>query len=284
LQNDADDYLKEAHQLAEPGFLPDEKLDAHAYFEKMHQGIRDSRMFTIGANILALAWIAGGEKKYARDACERMVSISHWDPYGATHLVHQDETHMAVIMHGPQTCDWIWDEFTEDEKKLVIEQYRKRGEITFHHMHDAGCFGVNRFDNHSVREVIFLANVALVFHEHIPEAKDWLIWLRPILCGVWPTWGQDDGSWAEGFMYGCTYITHMTMFITALDRSVGVNLFNRPFWKNNARWRQMTAPFYTKEYLSFGDGSSPMRGLWRMTADFVRLVGQSTGISAVNLK
>jgi len=69
------------------------------------------------------------------------------------------------------------------------------------------------------------------------------------------------------------------MFITTLDRGIGVNLFERPFWKNNVRWRMQTAPFYSKKILSFGDGSSPMRGLWRMTADMVRLIAHSTKTS-----
>ncbi|MBL8994414.1 MAG: heparinase II/III family protein, partial [Spirochaetia bacterium] len=64
-----------------------------------------------------------------------------------------------------------------------------------------------------------------------------------------------------------------------LHRGVGVNLFERPFWKNNIRWRMQTAPFYSKKILSFGDGSSPMRGLWRMTADMVRLIAHSTKTS-----
>lgn len=279
LKKDADAYLGERHHLPEPDFLPDQKLDSQAYMNAQHKGIRDSRLFTIGANVMALAYLACGEQKYARAACERIASICQWDPDGSTHLAHQDETHMAVIMHGPPTCDWIWEHFTTEEKKTVIGQYRRRGQITFAHMHDAGCYGIDRFDNHSVREVIFLAQLAIVFHEHIPEAREWLVWLRPILCGVWPTWGRDDGSWAEGFMYGCTYITHMTMFITTLHRGVGVNLFERPFWKNNIRWRMQTAPVYSKKFLSFGDGSSPMRGLWRMTADLVRLVAHSTKTS-----
>lgn len=277
LEKDAGDYLKEPHHMPEPGYLPDVRFDAEAHLTAEQTGIRNSRLFTIGATILALAYLASGKKKYARAACARMVSIAKWDPDGATHLAHQDETHMSVIMHAPMACDWVWDIFTSEEKTQVIAQFRRRGEITYAHMHDSGCFGINRFDNHSVREVVFLANVALIFHDEIPEAETWLTWLRPILCGVWPTWGHDDGSWAEGFMYGCTYMTHMSMFITALDRGIGVNLFRRPFWANNLLWRQWTSPVYAKDFLSFGDGNKPMRGLWKMTLDLARLVYRATG-------
>lgn len=277
LEKDARAYLKEPHQLPEPGYLPDAKLNAEAHLKAEQEGIRSSRLFTIGATVLALAYLASGDKAFAQAACGRMVSIAKWDPDGATHLAHQDETHMSVIMHAPMACDWVWDCFTEEEKAQVIAQFRRRGQITYAHMHDSGCFGINRFDNHSVREVVFLANVALIFHDAIPEAEAWLTWLRPILGGVWPTWGRDDGSWAEGFMYGCTYTTHMSMFITALDRGIGVNLFRRPFWANNLLWRQLTSPVYAKDFLSFGDGNKPMKGLWKMTLDLARLVHRATG-------
>ncbi|MBL8992923.1 MAG: DUF4962 domain-containing protein, partial [Spirochaetia bacterium] len=75
LEKDAKDYLRESHHLPEPPYLPDQKLDSQAYMEAMHKGIQGSRLFTIGANVLALAYVASNEKKYARAACERMTSI-----------------------------------------------------------------------------------------------------------------------------------------------------------------------------------------------------------------
>ena len=83
-----------------------------------------------------------------------------------------------------------------------MAQFRRRGQITFDHMHNRGSYGVTRFDSHAGREIVFLAHIALVFHEHIPEAQTWLEWLRPVLCGIWPIWAGDDGAWAEGPSYG----------------------------------------------------------------------------------
>ena len=54
---------------------------------------------------------------------------------------------------------------------------------------------------------IFLALIGLVFHEHIAAARQWLAWLRPVLCGIWPIWAGDDGAWAEGPSYGLAYVT-----------------------------------------------------------------------------
>ena len=45
---------------------------------------------------------------------------------------------MSVIWHGSHVCDWVWDLFTSEERAQVIEQFRRRGQITFEHMHDLG--------------------------------------------------------------------------------------------------------------------------------------------------
>lgn len=276
LKKDADHLLKEKHHLAEPPYLPDRNTQLEANAKAFYESLRDSRKFMIGANTLALAYAASGEAKYARAACERLASISLWDPEGSTHLEHQDETHMSVIWHGPQTCDWVWEHFTKEERDRVIAQYRRRGEITFEHMHDKGCYGISRFDSHAGREIVFLAQLALCFHEHIPEAETWLAWLRPVLAGIWPIWSGDDGAWAEGILYASAYVDIMAMFALSLRRGAGVDLFQKPFWKNHLRWREAVIPT-DAEWIGFGDGTEPQRAIWRMSADLVELVSHELG-------
>jgi hypothetical protein len=157
----------------------------------------ESRRFVKGAETLGLAYLASGDVRYARAACERMASISLWDPEGSSNIPHNDEAHMSVIWHGAKACDWVWDQFTDEERALVINQFRRRGELTYEHMHDRGSYGVTRFDSHAGREVVFLALIAMVFSDHIPDAAKWLEWLRPVLCGIWPIWAEDDGAWAD---------------------------------------------------------------------------------------
>lgn len=277
LQKDADLLLKESHHLAEPPYLPDRSTHLEANAKAFYESLRDSRKFMIGANTLALAYAASGETKYARAACERIASISLWDPEGSTHLEHQDETHMSVIWHGPLTCDWIWEHFTDEERARVIQQYRRRGQITFEHMHAKGCYGISRFDSHAGREIVFLAQLAFCFHEHIPEAEDWLAWLRPVLAGIWPIWSGDDGAWAEGILYASAYVDIMAMFALSLRRGAGIDLFQKPFWKNHLRWREAVIPTYA-EWIGFGDGTEPQRAIWRMSADLVELVSCESGV------
>jgi len=276
LKQIADGLLDEHHEIAEPPFLPDRQADYEAWYDIWAPILWDSRCFVKGAEILALAYLASGETAYARAACRRMASISRWDPEGSSHLAHNDEAHMSVIWDGTKVCDWVWDEFTDQELSLVIDQFRRRGEITYEHMHDRGAYGVTRFDSHAGREVVFLALLAMVFHEHIPQARQWLEWLRPVLCGIWPIWAGDDGAWAEGPSYGLAYVQIMTMFATALKRGAGIDLYRRPFWANHGRWRQWCFPPYV-EWMGFGDHTERWKTTWESNANLVDIIQRETG-------
>ena len=158
----------------------------------------------------------------------------------------------------------------------MIGQFHRRGQITYEHMHDRGSYGVSRFDSHAGREIVFLALIAFTFYEQIPEARTWLEWLRPVLCGIWPIWAGDDGAWAEGPSYGLAYVRIMTAFATALKRGAGVDLYRRPFWRNHAEWRRWCLPPYA-EWIGFGDHTERWASTWRANADLVELIDAETG-------
>ena len=279
LRTTADAILAESHELAEPPFLPDRKRDYQAFFKAWYPVLWNSRRFIKNAEILAFAFLASGEEKYARAACRRMASVSRWDPEGSSNIWHNDEAHMSIIWDGSKACDWVWDRFTDEERARVIEQFRRRGQITYAREHDQGSYGVTHFGSHAGREIVFLALLALVFHEHVPEARTWLDWLRPILCGIWPIWAGDDGGWAEGPSYGLAYVKIMTMFASALKRGAGVDLYRRPFWRNHALWRQYSWPPYA-EWFGFGDHSERWELSWKWNADLVELIGHEAGTNA----
>ncbi|MEZ5277669.1 MAG: DUF4962 domain-containing protein [Opitutaceae bacterium] len=273
---EADAILKEAHHYPEPERLPDREVDYEAFWAIWYPTMWGTRRFVKGAEVLAFAYLVTGISEYGRAACQRLDSVARWDPEGSTYLGHNDEAHMSVIWNGPIACDWVWNLFTEEERTRVIEQYRRRGEITFHHMHDQGCYGVNRFDSHAGREIVFLAQMALVFHQEIPEAREWLRWLRPVLGGIWPVWAGDDGAWSEGVSYANPYVTIMSRFVSILKHGAGIDLYRRPFWKNFCKWKRWVQPPYA-EWTGFGDHSERWRDGWTATADIVELIARETG-------
>ena len=131
----------------------------------------EHRRFVKGAETLALAYLASGTVRYGRAAAQRMASISRWDPEGSSYIEHNDEAHMSSDLARTDSLRLGLGPFTDEERERVIAQFRRRGEITFEHMHDRGSYGVSRFDSHAGREIVFLAQVAFRFYEHIPEAQ-----------------------------------------------------------------------------------------------------------------
>lgn len=275
LREEAEALLAQSHHMAEPEFLPDRNVDYGAFRRIWFPTMWGSRRFARGAETLALAYLATGQRDYGRAACARILSLCAWDPEGSSYLGHNDEAHMSVITTGPVTCDWVWELFTAEERDRVISHYRRRAELTFSHMHDQGCYGITRFDSHAGREIVFLAQLALVFHEHIPAARDWLEWLRPVLCGIWPVWADDDGGWAEGISYSNAYVTIMSRFASILKKGTGINLYTRPFWKNYIRWKQAVFPPYA-EWVGFGDHTERWEASWTASADLVELIARET--------
>lgn len=275
LKEDANELLAQPHHMDEPEFLPDRNVDYAAFRKIWYPTMWGTRRFAKGAEALALAWLATGNRAYGRAACDRILSLCKWDPEGSSYLGHNDEAHMSVITTGPITCDWVWELFTDEERLRVIEQFRRRGELTFSHMHDQGCYGVTRFDSHAGREIVFLAQLALVFHEHIPAARRWLEWLRPVLCGIWPVWAGDDGGWAEGISYSNAYVTLMSRFASILKHGAGINLYTRPFWKNYVHWKHAVFPAYA-EWVGFGDHTERWEASWTAHADLAELIARET--------
>lgn len=275
MQAEAEAILREPHDYPEPEPLPDREIDYAAFWAVWYPAMWGTRRFVKGAEVLGFAYLMTGNREFGRAACRRLDCVAGWDPEGTTYLGHNDEAHMSVIWNGPAACDWVWDLLTDDERKRVVAQFRRRGEITFRHMHDEGSYGVNRFDSHAGREIVFLAQLGLVFHEEIPEARDWLRWLRPVLCGVWPIWAGDDGAWSEGVSYANPYVTIMSRFASILKAGAGIDLYRRPFWRNYCRWKQWVQPPYA-EWTGFGDHSERWKEGWTATADLVELVARET--------
>ena len=143
-------------------------------------------------------------------------------------------------------------------------------------MHGQGSYG-----GHQVRlarrpEVVFLALLAMVFSDEIEQAGEWLEWLRPVLCGVWPIWAGDDGAWAEGPSYGLAYVSIMTMFASALKHATGVDLYRRPFWANHGHWRRWCWPPYA-EWMGFGDHTERWKRTWESNANLVETIRRESG-------
>lgn len=267
------------HRMKEPPFLPDRNLDYSAFFNTWYRIMWDTRLFAYEAETTAAAYLLTRRKEFARAACRRMASLCSWDPSGSSSVFYNDEAHMPIIWHGTTCCDWVWGEFTPEEREIVTEGMTNRGRETFRLLTEEAVYGIDDFSSHSGREIIFLAMLSILLKNETPEAVKWMAWLRPILCGVWPVWGEPDGSWAEGHSYARPYVSIMTLFATALKEGTGIDLYRRPFWKNHLKWQMEGFPPYT-DWVGFGDTGPVWKNTLTAAGDLVEVLSRQTGYTA----
>ena len=272
----ADEVLREEHHLPEPPQLADPAHDHAAFIRGFLTAMWDSRRFMKGAETLALAHLATGRADYARAARDRVLCVCEWNPEGTTSLDANDEAHMSILWYGAAAADWTWEYFSAAERARVVACLRARGLATFTHVRHQGIYGVDKFDSHAGRQIVLLGLISLAFHHEIPETTEWLTFLRPVLCGVWPVWAGDDGAWAEGPAYGMTYVGIMALFASALKRGTGVDLYRRPFWRGHLKWRRAFWPAYA-EWIGFGDHNEKWDVFWGANADVCEALARETG-------
>jgi hypothetical protein len=111
------------------------------------------------------------------------------------------------------------------------------------------------YDSHAGRLPGFLGECALSFLHEWPEAKDWLEYVTLLYFTSYPAWGGDDGGWQEGPGYWGAYMHFALHYVVALREAAGVDLMQKPFFRNTPYYGLHTATPY-HEHSPFGDGQT----------------------------
>lgn len=185
-----------------------------------------------------------------------LLSASKWDPDGTTSRTYTDEWAYRVALALAWGYDWLHDELTEEERRLVRKALLARTRQVAEHAIDNAKIHLFPYDSHAVRSVsavILPASLAML-HED-PEAREWLDYSIEFLANLYSPWGDSDGGWAEGPHYWMTGIAYLIDAANLLRNYVGIDLYKRPFLQKTADF-----PVYTKapntRRCTFGDDST----------------------------
>ena len=208
----------------------------------------------------ALAYLLTGDRTLGEEAKRRLLYFFSWDPEGPTSFFAYDEPPMWVMMRGTRAYDWTYGLFTAAEREQVEANMRVRAAQFFKHLQRLP-FESRPFDSHAGRLPGFLGECALSFAHEWPEAREWLDYATLLYYTSYPAWGGDDGGWQEGPGYWGAYMQFALHFVVALREASGVDLMQKPFFRNTPYYGLYTATPY-HQHRPFGDGqtSSP-RGL-----------------------
>lgn len=217
----------------------------------------------VGSSImvrLALAYRLFGKDEYLQRAKEWLLHLSSWDPRGITsHDVPlpdgtqgNDEASMPMLERMAIAYDWIEDQLSEEEKKQVYASITERGNQVLAVLKEQD-FLSKPFSNHEGRVLAFLGLAGLSFLDVVPDASVWLDYVLRCYLTSYPTWGGDDGGWAQGMSYWSAYVIWLTGFADALRSVTEVDIYRKPFFRNTGYFPVYFLPPYAVRG-AFGDG------------------------------
>jgi hypothetical protein len=208
---------------------------------------------------LALVWKVTGEQKYLDGAKKWLVHIAGWDPSGITShnlplpdgSIGNDEAGMPILERMAMTYDWIGEELNAEEKARVLSSLKERGNQLLDYYTEKDFISAP-WSNHAVRALAFTGLAGLSALGELPEAEKWLDYVIRCYLTSFPTWGGDDGGWSQGLSYWTAYVLWQTNFIDALQLGTDVNLYKKPFFRNNGYFAVYFHPPYATRG-GFGD-------------------------------
>lgn len=208
----------------------------------------------------ALAWLLTGNAELGQEAKRRVLYFFSWDPEGPTSFFAYDEPPMWMMMRGTRAYDWTYDLFSPEERTRIEANMKARAEQFLKRLGQLP-FESTPYDSHAGRLPGFLGECALSFAHEWPEAREWLDYVTLLYYTSYPAWGGDDGGWQEGPGYWSAYMQFALHYVVALREAAGVDLMQKPFFRNTPYYALYTATPY-HQHRPFGDGqaSSP-RGL-----------------------
>lgn len=202
----------------------------------------------------ALAYLVTGNEALGQEAKRRLQHFFAWDPEGPTSFFAYDEPPMWMMMRGTRAYDWTYDLFTPAEREPIEAAMRVRAAQFLKHLQRLP-FESNPHDSHAGRLPGFLGECALSFIHEWPEAREWLEYATLLYYTSYPAWGGDDGGWQEGPGYWSAYMQFALHYVLALREATGIDLGQKPFFRNTPYYGLYTATPY-HQHRPFGDGQT----------------------------
>ena len=206
----------------------------------------------------ALLYALTGDERAKDHARELLFTICDMNPKGPCSVDGDwgDEVGLSNARCLPAAFDLLYDALDTKERRYIgqtIAEYAlqcKERLIKTNYIE-------NPSNSHVGRIPAYLGEAALVLYgeDIIPDETllGWLDFALDIYTGIFPYYGGDDGSWAEGTFYSTSYTKWFLPFFSAVERYSGKSLFERPFYHRYSNYLIHFAD-PKREIHPFGDG------------------------------
>lgn len=183
----------------------------------------------------ALLYALTGDEKAGEHGRKLLLRICDMNPLGPCDVAGKwdDEIGISNVRNLPCAFDMLYPLLNNNQKDYVastIAVYAKQCENKLQKID----YERNPSNSHAGRVPAYLGGAALVLKgtNVVPDEtlKRWLSYSLDICCGIFPFYGGNDGSWAEGVFYSSSYTKWYLPFYAAIERFTGKSMFNRPFY------------------------------------------------------
>ena len=206
----------------------------------------------------ALLYALTGDGRAAAHAKELLFTICDMNPKGPCAVDGEwgDEVGLSNARCLPAAFDLLYDVLDAKERRYVgatLAEYALQCKNRLINTN----YTDNPSNSHVGRIPAYLAEAALVLYGEniIPDKtlEGWLEFALEIYTGIFPYYGANDGSWAEGAFYSTSYTKWFLPFFSAVERYSGKSLFERPFYHRYSNYLIHFAD-PKREIYPFGDG------------------------------
>ena len=209
-------------QIADPA---ERRLAYSACFHETRK-VHDTAM-----RAMALMYILTGERKYGEHARTLIVDAAGWDPEGISSIMapYGDEVGLGLLRVGAEVYDWLFDLFSDDERKRVATMVGARADQMIRQL-EKSDYTFKPEGSHNGRLPGFLLEHAVALAED-PRAADWAAYALKIIATNFPHWAGQDGGWAQGVSYGMSYNSRDIMPFHSWHLATGHNIWLKPFYQ-----------------------------------------------------
>jgi hypothetical protein len=193
------------------------------------------------AENLAFCYMLSGDRRYADGARKWLLHFATWDPAGSTSMEVNDEAGMPILHITSRVYDWIYDALSEADRETMRKMIRARGEEAFRWLHEKP-FEQKAYNSHGGRMWHFLGEAAIAYYGEVPEAKKWLDYAITINWGWYPSYGDEEGGWAQGYSYWASYVNRSTWWFDALRAALRVEATDKPFYRHVGDFPMYVSP------------------------------------------